>query len=208
MDMFPWSGGSVAEVWRGSSPGLRGSLLQARMTGIAGDKAARQREASMPVQHFDWIAYHAATRGAQIAMVDLHTGREFTYAQFDDRVGRLASGLRSAYGVKRGDRIGVLAHNSSDLFEIQFACARLGAVFVPMNWRLTVPELTFIVGDCAPVVLIYDQEFEDAAIALAAACGVPNLCARDPDNSAYEQLIATEAETIAPEPLTHDDIAT
>ncbi len=102
--------------------------------------------------HYDWIAYHATTRGDHTAMVDLATGRTFTYAQFHDRVGRLASGLRSAYGVKRGDRVGVLAHNSSDVFEIQFACARLGAVFVPMNWRLTVPELTYIVGDCSPAV--------------------------------------------------------
>ena len=52
-----------------------------------------------------------------------------------DRIGRLGLGLRSAYGVQRGDRVAVLAHNSSDLFEIQFACGRLGAVFVPMNWR-------------------------------------------------------------------------
>ena len=68
----------------------------------------------------------------------------------------------------RGDRVAVLAHNSSDLFEIQFACARLGAVFVPMNWRLTVPELSFIVGDCTPVVLIHDAEFGDAALELVA----------------------------------------
>ena len=158
----------------------------------------------MTPQHFDWIAYHAATRGHHVAMVDLHTGRAFTYAQFDDRVGRLASGLRSAYGVERGDRVSVLAHNSSDLFEIQFACARLGAVFVPMNWRLTVPELTFIVTDCSPVVLIHDPEFADAAVKLAAACDVRHLHARD---SAYERLIATADGKITPEPLSFDDTA-
>jgi fatty-acyl-CoA synthase len=155
--------------------------------------------------HYDWIAYHATTRGNHIAMVDLATGREFTYAQFHDRVGRLASGLCSAYGVKRGDRVGVLAHNSSDVFEIQFACARLGAVFVPMNWRLTVPELTFIVTDCSPVVLMHDAEFEDAALQLAAACGVPHL---HPRESAYEHLIAAAENDVTPEPLTHDDTAT
>jgi len=141
-------------------------------------------------------------------MVDLHTGRQFTYAAFHDRVGRLASGLRSAYGVSRGDRVGVLAHNSSDLCEIQFACGRLGAVFVPMNWRLTVPELTFIVGDCSPVVLIHDPEFQDAALELAAACGVSRLLGRDPADSVYERLIAAADNDVVPEPLTHDDIAT
>ena len=107
----------------------------------------------MPTQHFDWIAHHAANRGDALAMVDLATGRRLTYAAFHDRVGRLAAGLHSAYGIGRGDRVGVPAHNSTDLCEIQFACARLGAVFVPMNWRLTVPELSFNVGDFEPVVL-------------------------------------------------------
>jgi fatty-acyl-CoA synthase len=93
----------------------------------------------------------------------------------------------------------VLAHNSSDLFEIQFACARLGAVFVPMNWRLTVPELTFIVGDCSPVVLMHDAEFEDAALQLAAACDVPHL---HPRASAYEPLIASSRNDVTPESLT------
>jgi fatty-acyl-CoA synthase len=162
----------------------------------------------MPTQHFDWIAHHAANRGGTLAMVDLATGRTFTYAAFHDRVGRLASGLRSSYGIGRGDRVGVLAHNSTDLCEIQFACTRLGAVFVPMNWRLTVPELTFIVGDCSPVVLIHDPEFQDAALQLAAACGVRHLCERDPDNNAYERLIERAANDLVPEPLTHDDTAT
>jgi len=162
----------------------------------------------MATEHFDWIAHHAATRGGNVAMIDLETGRVITYAAFHDRIGRLASGLRSAFGIRRGDRVAVLAHNSSDLFEIQFACGRLGAVFVPMNWRLTVPELSFIVGDCSPVVLIHDGEFQDAALELAAACGVRQLCSRDPTNSTYERLIAVAKDDVVPEPLTHDDTAT
>ena len=108
----------------------------------------------------------------------------------------------------RGDRVAVLAHNSSDLFELQFACARIGAVFAPMNWRLTVPELRFIVGDCEPVVMFYDPEFGDAALELSAACGVRHLCGREPADSAYERLIAEAADGVTPEPLTHDDVAT
>ncbi len=162
----------------------------------------------MAIQHFDWIEHHAASRGGNLALVDLATGRRLTYAAFDDRIGRLATSLRSEYGVARGDRVGVLAHNSSDLFEIQFACTRLGAVFVPMNWRLTVPELTYIVTDCAPVVLIHDPEFRDAALELAEKCGVRFLCARDPDNSGYERLIERADGKLTPEPLTHDDTAT
>src|SRR5580658_1844356 len=162
------------------------------------------REATMTIQHFDWIAHHASKHGDNLAMIDLHTNRAFSYAQFDDRVGRLASALRRQQGITRGDRVAVLAHNSSDLCEIQFACARLGAVFVPMNWRLTVPELTYIVGDCSPAVLMHDAEFEDAARQLAAVCDVAHL---HPRASAYEPLIAGAANDVTPEPLTHDDTA-
>ncbi len=162
----------------------------------------------MSIPAYDWIAYHAVTRGDSIAMEDLATGRLFTYAEFHERVGRLASAMRSRFGVERGDRVAVLAHNSSDLFEIQFACERLGAVFAPMNWRLTIPELRFIVSDCEPVVMFYDPEFGDTALELSAACGVRHLCGREEVDSAYERLIAGAANDVTPEPLTHDDIAT
>jgi len=66
----------------------------------------------MTIPVYDWIAHYASTRGECVAMEDLGTGRQFTYAEFDRRVGRLASGLRARYGVARGDRVAVLAHNS------------------------------------------------------------------------------------------------
>jgi fatty-acyl-CoA synthase len=162
----------------------------------------------MAIPTYDWVAHYASTRGGAIAMEDLATGRTFTYAELDERVGRLASGLRERLGVARGDRVAVLAHNSTDLFEIQFACTRIGAIFAPMNWRLTFPELRFIVADCQPVVLFHDPDFADAARDLGAACGVRHLCGREPADSVYERLIADGSGDIASEPLTHDDIAT
>jgi fatty-acyl-CoA synthase len=162
----------------------------------------------MAIPTYDWIAHYASTRGDSVAMEDLATGRSFTYAEFHRRVDRLAAGLRARFGVARGDRVAVLAHNSSDLFELQFACTRIGAIFAPMNWRLTTSELRFIVGDCEPVVMFYDVEFGDAALELSAACGVPHLCGRDLADSAYERLIAEAVDDVTSEPLTHDDIAT
>ena len=60
-------------------------------------------------------------------------------------------------GIKRGDRVAVLALNTTDTLEVQFACGRIGAVFLPLNTRLTVPELHYIVGDAAPVLMIHDS---------------------------------------------------
>ena len=162
----------------------------------------------MTVPAYDWIAYHANTRADRVAVEDLATGRVLTYGAFNDRVSRLAAGLRDRYGIRPGDRVAVLAHNSSDMCELQFACTRLGAIFAPMNWRLTVPELRFIVTDCEPGVLFYDPEFGEAALELAAACGVKHLCGRDPADSLYERLIAESDGDVMPAPITHDDVAT
>jgi fatty-acyl-CoA synthase len=162
----------------------------------------------MAVPVHDWIAYHAGMHGDAIAIEDLATGRILSYAELHKPVDRLAAGLRDRFGVSRDDRVAVLAHNSSDHFEVQFACERLGAVFAPMNCRLTVPELRFIIGDCKPVVMIYDPEFAETAVELSETSGVPHLCGRYPADSGYERLIAEAIGDVTPEPITHDDIAT
>ena len=104
----------------------------------------------MPVRHYDWIAHFGRRTPDKPAVVDLASERRFTYAQFDARISRLAAHLRDRLKVTRGDRVAVLALNTTDTLEVQFACGRIGAVFVPLNTRLTVPELQYIVGDAAP----------------------------------------------------------
>lgn len=116
----------------------------------------------MAIRAYDWLAYHARRLGDKIALIDLHSKREFTYREFNDRCERLAAHLTGNLGIKRGERVGVLAQNSSDMFELQFACAKAGLIWLPLNWRLTVSELEFIVGDAAPQVLIPGPEFHAA----------------------------------------------
>src|SRR6187402_600423 len=112
----------------------------------------------MSIKYYDWIARHAARTPTKTALVDLATKRSFDYTQLDERIGRLASHLAGPCGVERGDRVAVLALNTTDTLEVQFACGRLGAIFVPLNVRLTVPELQFITADCAPKVMIHDTD--------------------------------------------------
>jgi len=107
----------------------------------------------LPVRHYDWIAHFSRRTPDKVAVVDLFSERRFTYAQFDARISRLAAHLRDRLTIARGDRVAVLALNTTDTLEVQFACGRLGAVFLPLNTRLTVPELQFIVGDAAPKVV-------------------------------------------------------
>ena len=130
----------------------------------------------MSIPYYDCIAHHAMRQPTSLAAVDLATGRHHTYAGYHERIARLAGSFQSVFAIAPGDRIAVLAPNTTDTFEVQFACGRVGAIFVPLNWRLANPELRAILADCAPAMLIYDPEFGDRAEELSHACGIPKAC--------------------------------
>ena len=154
------------------------------------------------IPYFDWIAHHAGRRPNHLAIHDLQTGRKSTYADLDARIARLTAAL-AARGIAKGDRIALLAPNCAEYFELQFACGRLGAIMLPLNWRLTVPELDYILGDSSPKLLIHDKAFVAQAAALSN--DLLEIDADRPD-SAYERALAEAGPVPAPVPLTHDDI--
>ncbi len=84
-------------------------------------------------------------------------GVETTYAEFGERVRKMA-GMLKARGVCMGDRVGFLGFNQPALLEVMFAANTLGAIFVPLNFRLTGEELTFIIGDAGVHTLVVDPE--------------------------------------------------
>ena len=161
----------------------------------------------MPVRHYDWIAHFGRRTPDKIAVVDLGSGRRLSYAQFDARIARLATHLREKLAIKRGDRVAVLALNTTDTLEVQFACGRLGAVFLPLNTRLTVPELHYIVGDAAPSLMIHDTELADTALSVARLCKVASTLSLGPGGT-YEAAIAAAKPLSACEIVTLDDIST
>jgi len=164
-------------------------------------------EENLPVRYYDWIAHFGRRTPDKPAVVDLASGRQFTYAQFDARISRLAAHLRDRLGITRGERVAVLAMNTTDTLEVQFACGRLGAVFLPLNTRLTVPELHYIVGDAAPRLLIHDAELAELARSVAKLCKVSSLLLLGPGGS-YEAAIAAAKPLDRPESVTLDDIST
>jgi len=109
--------------------------------------------------HFDWLQRHAERTPHKLAVVDAYSGRQFSYAQFNERANRLASFLKDELGLQVGDRVSILAQNSSDYYEALFACGKMGAILNTLNWRLAAPELQYILNDCAPRALIYEPEF-------------------------------------------------
>ena len=155
----------------------------------------------MSIPYYDCIAHHAMRQPDSLAAVDLATGRRHTYKSFDDRIARLAGTLQSSFGIAPGDRVAVLAPNTTDTFEVQFACGRIGAIFVPLNWRLANPELKAILADCTPSLLVHDPEFTERAREL----GVGRLLSLGP---AFEQIALDGTPLDQPVAATLDDIST
>ncbi len=144
----------------------------------------------------DWTAYGARRTPEATALFEPITGRRWTYWHLDRRANRVAQALSGALGVGKGDRVAVLAHNRGEHFEALFACAKLGAIFAPLNWRLAAAELDGIVADAQPQVLLYDRACAELAGGIVAP--IPHRVAYDEPSAggrAYEQLLAAGADT-------------
>jgi fatty-acyl-CoA synthase len=126
----------------------------------------------------DWTARGALYWPERVAVVDVAKGRpgdpaagRFTYAELAERANRLAAWLAGA-GVRPGDRVGLLALNGVEVLDALFACAKIGAVLVPYNWRLHPAELNELVLRTGPAVMLYSGELGPACAEALRAAGV------------------------------------
>src|SRR5262245_61152006 len=103
---------------------------------------------------YDMIARGASAFGDAPAVIEGE--RQISFREFHRRVDDLANGL-AALGVGKGDRICVLAQNSAAYLELYGACARLGIIAYPINWRLTAGEVALVVERAAPVMMVVDS---------------------------------------------------
>ncbi len=101
-------------------------------------------------------------------------GKTLSYAALVERIGKTAGVLESEFDVGRGDRVAILSLNRPDYLVLLYACARLGAMLVPLNWRLAVAEQLFILSDAGAKVLVLEQAF---------AAVLPALEKRQPETS-------------------------
>ena len=104
----------------------------------------------------EWIDRHAGLTPDKAAI--RFQDRDVTYAALAETVDRLASSL-AASGVKRGGGAAYLGLNRPEMLALLFACARLGVVFMPLNWRLAGPEHRQMLEDCTPSVLFVEPQF-------------------------------------------------
>ena len=115
---------------------------------------------------FDAFLDHWAQHRADRVALE-NDGRETTFAQLNDTTLRIVAVLQS-HGIEKGDRVAWLGKNV-DIFYMTFlACARMGAVAVPIGWRLARPEVAYILSDTQAKLVVAGEGFEDAARAAAA----------------------------------------
>ncbi len=158
----------------------------------------------------DWMARGARYWPGNTAVVDVARGARHSYAHMNRRADDLAYLLRES-GVTRGDRVALLAMNGVEHLDLLFACAKLGAVFVPLNWRSHVRELEAVLALTGPRVLVYGEEYVDTARGLFAACpeistwlhiGEP----AHPTSIAYAEAIAGAGISVHNEHVDAEDI--
>lgn len=118
----------------------------------------------------DAVSTHARLRPHKLAVRD--SRRRLTYAEWDARITRLASGLR-AEGLAQGDRVGVIAYNCLEWMEWYAGLARAGLVVVPLNFRLSGPEMAYILGHAEVAAVICGPEFCQVLVPLRDELQVP-----------------------------------
>lgn len=105
----------------------------------------------------DWIEKWARATPGKVAL--RFEGEDVTYPQFDDAIKAGTQLLRTEFGIKPGDRIAYLGQNHPQLLAFLFACARLGAILVPLNWRLAPREHVGMLRDSGATVLFVDEPY-------------------------------------------------
>ncbi|NLA65040.1 MAG: long-chain fatty acid--CoA ligase [Leucobacter sp.] len=109
-----------------------------------------------------WLTIHALRNADRTALVDGDTGEQFTYGELDERTTRLASAMKQR-GVQPGDRVAIYSLNSPAMLELLFATAKLGAITVMVNFRLTAPEINFILKDSGADLMFASTSLRETA---------------------------------------------
>ena len=114
-----------------------------------------------------WIADRA--RRDPDALAIRFEDLEISYEAMEQRVARLAGALHDRVGIAEGDRVAYLGQNAPELLDLLFACARLGAILVPLSARMPAPELEVVLANTEPKALLAEAEYAQTATEAGAA---------------------------------------
>lgn len=155
---------------------------------------------------FDPIAWWSVVDGTRTAIIDSATDRRHSYRDLDLDADRWHTVL-ARQGVQVGDRVGILAQNRYDFIPLFFGCIRLGAILVPLNWRLSGVELARVISDAAPSI-VFGENASRALLedAFAHLDGMPPPLVLDLDHDLPRLQRTAAGETAPTSPdRGHDD---
>ena len=107
----------------------------------------------------DWIFNHAENTPAKTAII--FNQKRISYADLATQINNDVQILGTELSVKAGDRIAYLGLNSPSMISLLFACAKIGAILLPLNWRLAGPEHRQLLKHSSPVALFVENDFCD-----------------------------------------------
>ena len=133
-----------------------------------------------PFGMVDPVAYWGQVQPNRLAIRDFSSGLSVSYLEFDRRIDRCAALIEQTLGEPVGERVAVLSRNSLDFMAVHFACVRIGAIFTPLNWRLSAPEISVLVQDSGPRLLFVEAEFQPVADALTGGHSLQQVMSLEP----------------------------
>jgi fatty-acyl-CoA synthase len=145
----------------------------------------------------DLLTRRAELTPDRVGLVELATGRQFTYAELNNRANQAANLLLQQYSILPGDRVSILANNNIAYLDLMFGLGKIGAIFAPLNWRLTAHELSYILNDSKPRLLFCGPEFQETLKQITFDSGPPELVSLEgthiPDSLDYELTLAQQS---------------
>ena len=112
---------------------------------------------------YDWIEKWANYTPEKLIFKDHLSQKQWSYSDFNIRTKAIASFLQNELNLKKGDRLAIYSFNRPEHVFLFFACVKTGIIFVPLNYRLTHLEISVLLNDAEPSVLIYEKALEETA---------------------------------------------
>ena len=111
------------------------------------------------MNRFDWMSRWADYSPDKVAIKEIDGNRQITYRQLNNAANRLAARLTGEMGLKKGDRVAILAENGLPQFVLFSAAQKTGLILVPLNFRLTAREIGGLLDDCRPALIVVEAKF-------------------------------------------------
>lgn len=138
----------------------------------------------------DWIGRWGKSYPQVEAIVDIPRNRRYTYGDLSADVNRLTHFLSGELQIKKGDRVAVLAFNRADYITLFLAASRIGAILVPLNFRLAIDEFIYFFQDASPKAFFFDQEHTQIAGEFKTRVKVDHYVCLDDDEGVGKSLAA------------------